>query len=183
METKSLFNLLLLTALTVPTIKADFFGRFGDKSKAVGSAMAAGIIYHFGNKNQAFIAKCEPLAAEKVIGTIASTIAFGSACESCSYAASYFEKKKLSKLLKNAGIQNLPETAGSVFLTGNGKIKKWVSSIPVIKDSRELQAIAWYAGIKNVIKKAVDLYRSKNGKKRSTTSPGLKAVASLKGIY
>jgi len=38
MCTKKIFSLLLLTALTVPTIKADFFGRFGDKSKAVGSA-------------------------------------------------------------------------------------------------------------------------------------------------
>ena len=50
MGTKKIFSLLLLTALTVRAVKADFLDRFGDKSKAFGTAGLAVVLYQVGYK-------------------------------------------------------------------------------------------------------------------------------------
>ncbi len=132
MGTKKIFSLLLLTALTVRAVKADFLDRFGDKSKAFGTAGLAVVLYQVG-----YSEKAGGLLGEKLSAVVGNTLAASGAFISASYVASNIGKKDFSEKLKKSGSRYIPALVLSSIIMTHEAVK--CASRTTIEETDELK--------------------------------------------
>jgi len=189
MDANKIFNLLLLTVLTVPTVRAGFHDYFGLKSKAVGAVVLSGVLLNLKGR-----VGCKNLLGDNQASVVGNILVLSSACVSASYVASYAGKENLSKFLKKIGMQNGPVVAVSVFLATNESTQSgFIHRIPLVGEklacskagttvdaykgicigygvSKVAEGVALYAVINEVVDKVRDRYCDKDKidrKKRS----------------
>jgi len=183
METKKFFNLLLLTVLAVPTVKADLSDH---REAAKGFIAGLGVVVCW-KMNETKKFTCLTGGDEDGADFIGKLLMLSSGLTSAGYIASYFEKKSLAKYLKKIGMEQLPKavvatciierpflessvsrlarhgTIEEIGTGGGGSVKRFNCCPEDNCKKCEVAKITGGIALYTVIDKVIDNYRNRHG--------------------